>query len=243
MYRRYGSEHSRPLRPPIPFRHKSFNEVREIFVLWLLNDQTEGITGYKFQTSYNIPRGTVLRIFDKLEKKGYIKSKEQTVDGRKQKVFLITEDGKKYLNELREKWAERFSRMGDMAPPERFGHPFLRRSHTDRLMRDIKRLKDKEDAIDYFRGLRHRLNRTQKRLKGRMRRTARHISQLGDLLKFIEKMDPFNKDELKNYIKELKNKSKKHKSTNKKDLKYCKNCGAPINKQMEFCPECGVKLN
>ncbi|MBD3228057.1 MAG: MarR family transcriptional regulator [Candidatus Lokiarchaeota archaeon] len=242
MFRRYGPPHSEHPRPPMPFRHKSFNEIREIFVLWLLNDQNEGITGYEFQKSYNIPRGTVLRIFDKLEKKGYIKVKENTQDARK-KVYIISGQGKERLNELRKKWGERFSWMGEIVPPERFGHPFFRRNHTEHLMKDIKRLKSKEDAIDYFRGLRHRLNKNHRRLHRRMKRSSRNLTRLDTVIKFIEDMDQFDSEELKNFLSNLKSKSKKSNDTGKENPKYCKKCGAPINVQMTYCPECGAKLN
>ncbi len=206
MFRRneFPHRHLGFIPPPMPFRHESFNELRELFVLWLLNDEKEGITGYKLQTRFNIPRGTVLRIFENLEKNGFIVYKEETIEGRNQKLYFITDLGREHLNNLREKWSYRFSEMSDLAPPERFGHPFWRRNHRELLWKDIEKLKTKDDAVDYFRGLRYRLKRVQKRLERRAKNTSFTIEKINDLIIGLEGMADYSTEKLKSIIDSIK---------------------------------------
>lgn len=231
-----------PPPPPMPFRHKNIRELREIFVLWLIRDKENGITGYELQNMYKIPRGSMLRLFNKMEEKGYIKA--EIKEGRVQKPYKITDQGKKRLDELRENWADKFIEMTDIAPPERFGHPFHNGHRRDRVIKEVNRLENKDEALDYLRGLRHRLRKGLRRLKGREERMNFLIEKSDSIINQVENMDTLDKEILKSLLKVARKEYKdlRSKDRPKRDKKICGNCGARINKDAEYCPECGHNI-
>jgi DNA-binding PadR family transcriptional regulator len=228
----------------MPFRHKNIRELREIFVLWLIRDKEDGITGYELQNMYRIPRGSMLRLFNKMEEKGYIKANEVTEEGRVQKRYVITDQGKKRLDELRENWADKFIEMTDMAPPERFGHPFHNGRRRDRIIKEINRLENKDEALDYLRGLRHRLRKGLKRLKGREERMNFLIKKSDSIITQVENMETLDKETLKSLLKEARKEYKdmREKNQPKRNRKTCSDCGAIISKDAEYCSQCGHKI-
>jgi DNA-binding MarR family transcriptional regulator len=193
-----------PPMPPIPISREDFKELKYFFILSILIDKEEGINGYQLQERYKIPRGSMLRSLEELEKGDYLKVIETKVDGRDQKIYLISEKGKEYLEHLKEKWASEFAEMSDMAPPEVYAHPFSRRPHRVRMIRFIEQCDSKEDALDYFRGMRSKLSISIKRLNSRMQNITQIKEKLDSVISSIEKMDVLDKDKVKDLVKDVK---------------------------------------
>ncbi len=187
----------RHFRPPrIPFTNEDFQNIKNFMILNILNESESGITGYQLQKNYKLPRGTLIHVLDKLQDLNYLKTHEETIEGRAQKFFQLTDLGKKYLEDLKEKWASRFMILSEMAPPEKYGDPFHRRNLRLKMIMDIKDLSEKEEAIDYFRGMRARIRKYLKRVKRKENRLNKIKDILSELIKVIENMDKFNRDQI-----------------------------------------------
>ena len=96
--------------------------------------------------------------------------KQELIVKNEEKIFTITENGRSHLEELKEKIAERNMIMDDIAPMERYANPLHRHHHRDRLIYDLELLKNKEELIDYFRGMRARIARHRNHLEHRLKR-------------------------------------------------------------------------
>ena len=171
-----------PPMPPIPISREDFKEIKHFFILSIIIDKKEGINGYQLQEKYQIPRGSMIRSLEELEKGEYLNVKEMTIEGRDQKIYFISEKGKEYLEQLKEKWANEFAMMSDMAPPEVYAHPFARRPHRKRIIRFIEQCESKEDALDYFRGMRSKLKFSLDRLNSRIQ----NITEIKEELNYRE---------------------------------------------------------
>ncbi|MFX0123850.1 MAG: transcriptional regulator [Candidatus Hodarchaeota archaeon] len=192
--------------PPFPLTRGAFRDLKYFFILTMLADHTEGITGYQIQEKYKIPRSNVIRVLRKLEEKEYVDTAETIIDGRAQKKYRITTKGKEYLDKLKEDWATKFAFFSELAPPERYGHPFARPRLYRRMLADINDFHSKEDALDYFQGYRSsikkRINRTQKRLD--ILTSAK--TELDMIVQKIGESDELQKDELKDLLEKIKEK-------------------------------------
>ena len=198
--------HHGPFIPPFPLSRGAFRDLKTFFILTMVADHAEGITGYQIQEKYKIPRSNVLRILKKLEEKSLVKIAESIVDGRVQKKYRITTEGRKYLDELKEKWAAKLAFFSELAPPEKYGHPFARPRLYRRMIAEIDDFQSKEDALDYFQGYRSsvkkRLNRTQRKLD--VLTSAK--TEVDKIVQTIEESDELKKDELKDLLEEIKQK-------------------------------------
>ncbi len=197
-----------PMGPPIPFTRKSFRNLKDFFMLTILADNSDGITGYQIQDKYKIPRSNVLRILDKLEQKGYVDTEESIVEGRAQKKFRLTTEGKDFLDELKEKWAIRFAFFSELAPPERYGDPFIRPGLYKRMLSDIEEFESPEDALDYFQGYRSYVKRRLSKFEKRFNRLSSIKTELDNIIQEISSWDILKTDELKNMLDKIKDKSK-----------------------------------
>lgn len=198
--------HHGPVIPPFPLSRGAFRDLKNFFILTMLADHEEGITGYQIQEKYKIPRSNVIRILRKLEEKNFVETVESVVDGRAQKNYRITKEGKKHLDELKENWASKFAFFSELAPPEKYGHPFARPRLYRRMVAEIDGFQSKEDALDYFQGYRSsvkkRIKKTQKRLD--MLTSAK--SEVDTIVQKIEESDELKKDELKELLEKIKQK-------------------------------------
>lgn len=194
-----------PPMPPVPISREDFKEIKHFFILSIIIDKEEGINGYQLQERYKIPRGIMIRNLEKLEREGYLNVKETNIEGREQKIYFISENGKQYLEQLKEKWANEFAMMSDMAPPELYNHPFTRRPQRKKIIRFIERCESKEDALDYFRGMRLKLKLSIKRLSSRIEHITEIKEELDSIISNIEKMETLDKEKLKDLVKDVKN--------------------------------------
>jgi len=188
---------------------ESFKEIKQFFILIILMGKPEGITGYQLQDKYSFPRGNMLRTLEELIEKKCVKTRKTVIKGRAQKFYIITDKGKHYLEELKEKWANRFARMSDMAPPERYGNPFFKTGPKMQMIQNIDDFKSKEDALDYFRGMRSSLKTFLASLEKRKENIEITKSELDGIIENIEKMKFFNVDEIKELVSEIQKKFRK----------------------------------
>jgi DNA-binding PadR family transcriptional regulator len=195
------------------FRRESHKEMLELFILETIQEHPDEITGYQMQTMFNIPRGTLTRHLDKMEEMELIISEKTEIKGRTQKIFTITEKGAEHLDSLRENWAIRGEMLDELGPfedpygrPPRHKHPprgppGSRRMHSHhhrrRLDPPFEEFKDKEQALDFFRGERSRINHIHSRLTTRLANIEDSRTELDVLIEKIESMEIFSPDNLR----------------------------------------------
>ena len=195
-------------RPPLPMTLESFKEIKYFMTLMILSENPEGITGYQFQEKFGIPRGNILRIMDDLVEKACVKTSESVIKGRAQKFFIITEKGQEFLNDLKAKWGERFTQMSEMVDPNMMGNlfMFMRKGLEMILTHQIEKIDSKEDAIDFFRGLRSKTKNFIAGMTERLDLLKSVKSELDSMVQTIEKMDKLDLEEIKKRIEVFKNK-------------------------------------
>ena len=195
-------------RPPLPMTLESFKEIKYFMTLMILSENPEGITGYQFQEKFGIPRGNIIRIMDDLVEMEYVKTSESVIKGRAQKFFIITEKGKEYLNDLKEKWGERFTQLSEMVDPNMMGNVFMfmRKGLETILTHQIENLDSKEDAIDFFRGLRSKAKTFMAQMNKRLDFLKSVKSELDSMIQTIEKKDELDLEEIKRRVEEFKTK-------------------------------------
>ncbi len=204
--RRSKYRHHPPPMPPIPISREDFKEIKYFFILSIIIDKVEGINGYQLQEKYKIPRGSMMRSLEELEKGEYLNVKDATIEGREQKIYFISDKGKQYLETLKEKWANEFAMMSDMAPPEEYGHPFVRRPHRMKILRFLERCESREDALDYFRGMRSKLKFSLERLNSRIQNVTQIKEELDSMISSIENMESFDKKAIKELLHNIQEK-------------------------------------
>ncbi|MHA1887406.1 MAG: PadR family transcriptional regulator [Promethearchaeota archaeon] len=126
----YPNKHN-PRLIRVPFRHpllhrrlirrESFKEMQLLIILSKIQQERTGITGYQLQELYQVPRGSLVRLLQWLEKHAYVKVREEIVNGRANKFYTITDKGIKHLEEIKVNWAKRIAVIDDLAPFERYG--------------------------------------------------------------------------------------------------------------------------
>ncbi len=82
----------------------------------LYHAQKEPIFGQEFKKElkrhgYDISFGTLYPIFHKLENKGYLKSKQENVNGKIRKYYFITKKGERILKQSKNKAKELFDEL------------------------------------------------------------------------------------------------------------------------------------
>ncbi len=82
----------------------------------LYQAQKEPIFGQEFKKElkrhgYDISYGTLYPIFHKLEKRGYLKSKQENVNGKIRKYYSITKKGERILKQSKNKAKELFDEL------------------------------------------------------------------------------------------------------------------------------------
>lgn len=169
----------------------------------VLSETPEGITGYTLQESYNFPRTTVVRRLEKLAEKEFVAISEKVEDNRSQKIFLITEKGKEYLEEMKKKWASEFMSFNDMMPPEMMDQVGFRRPLRRIMTDDLDHLATKEDCTDFLGGVRSRIKRRMHRLERHAEATKEFKEQLDGLIRDVEQMEDYSPDKVRDKIHEV----------------------------------------
>ena len=190
---------------PLPFTIEDFKDIKLYIVFILLENNPEGITGYEIQEKYKFPRGSLMRLLEYLESNGHVKIEESIDKGRNRKLYIMTDKGREYFNNLKQRWAQQFSMMSEFAPPERFGNPLIHPHSQHHIFRILEKSQDKEDILDYFRGMRSRLKGRIIRLKSRLEDVEKIKIELDNLIDKIERMEKPNVDEIKNILHQIQN--------------------------------------
>lgn len=185
---------------PLPIGREAFREMRDFILLLLISEYPNGITGYQLQESYKFSRGTLIRTLQDLENKNYLNSREEIIDGRANKFYMITEAGKKFLEKLKMKWANLFGTMAELTPPEKYGTPL--RIPKEFIIAQIELLKSKEDALDLFRGIRSKMKTLLAKMAERRDFFEKKKVELDSMILKIEEMDEFSIEEIKEMIEE-----------------------------------------
>ena len=181
-------------KPPPPMSRESFREIRDYMLLLIISEYPDGITGYQLQEKYKFPRGTLIKTLHELEEKNYLRTKEVIIDGRANKFYMLTEMGKNFLEELKLKWANLFGAMSEFNPSKGLG--IL-------LMNRIEELSSKEDAIDFFRGIRSWNKSMLQHMEERIEKLKSSKVDLDNIINEIEEMDAFNKHLIKEAVAKL----------------------------------------
>jgi len=213
-HRMYDPDHPHPMKHP-HMRHKRFppkfrlgrmephmmrrdhiyREMKDLFILSALDEEKEGLSGTQLQESHGLPRGNLMRSLVELEN-------QELIVKNTEKIYKITEKGQGYLEELKEKIAERNMIIDDIAPMERYANPFHRHHHRDRLIYDLDLMNNKEELIDYFRGMRARITRRKNHMEQRLEHINSEKKEIDELIQQIESADESSIDELKEKIRE-----------------------------------------
>ncbi|MFX0000219.1 MAG: PadR family transcriptional regulator [Candidatus Hermodarchaeota archaeon] len=188
-------------KPPLPIGRESFQEIRDFIILLIISEYPEGITGYQLQEKYNFPRGTLIRTLQELEEKKYLESKEEIVEGRANKFFIITDLGRKFLDELKLRWANLFSIMAEISPSK--GLRLV-------LSEKINEFESKDDAIDFFRGIRSWMKGMLQHIERRIENLKGTRANLDKIIQEIENMDSLNKDQIIEMVNKAIEKNKEH---------------------------------
>jgi DNA-binding PadR family transcriptional regulator len=70
----------------------------EVYGAWMMEELR--------RHGYSVSPGTIYPVLNSLEKKGYLSSRRETVDGRVRKYYRTTKKGRKALDEAKEKIGE-----------------------------------------------------------------------------------------------------------------------------------------
>ncbi|MHA1791207.1 MAG: winged helix DNA-binding protein [Promethearchaeota archaeon] len=179
-----------------------FKEMRQLFILMIIADNKNGITGYQLQEQYHLPRGNLLRILNDLENGGLVRIEKKAED-RVQKFYFITEKGLEYLEGIKVVWASKFAMMSEMAPPEQYANPFMvPEKIQSRFLRRVDFLENKDDVIDMFRGFRSLLKTFIERLRNRIGVLEETLELVTEIINNVEAMKELDKEQVKKMIEE-----------------------------------------
>lgn len=181
-------------KAPFPMGREAFQEIRDYMLLIIISEYPDGITGYQLQETYKFPRGTLIRTLQDLEEKGYLEARDEIIEGRANKFYSITEVGKRFLEELKLKWANIFGMMADINPPEGFKKVIFQR---------IEEFESLDDAIDFFRGIRSWMKGMLNNIEEKIENFRKSNKGIDELIEDIENMDTLNKEKIKHAINEM----------------------------------------
>ncbi len=180
-------------RPPIPMGKESFQEIRDYMLLLIISEHSEGITGYQLQEKYHFPRGTVLRTLQDLEEKGYLETKEEIIEGRSNKFYLITIEGKKFLETLKLKWVTIFGRLADINPGSGMKHM---------LDSKIEEFETIEEATDFFRSFKFWSKEMLKNIEKRIEKFKIATVCLDEIIKKLEISSSLDREKIREMVRE-----------------------------------------
>lgn len=197
----------RKFRPPMPFGPPMFKELNQLIFLWTISEETEGMTGYQLQKSYNISQTSVYRTLKEMEDEGYLEVKETIEKGRANKSYKITEKGRERISNLRENWGSQIAFLSDIVPPERtiFSHMGRRHhhKHPGPFSKALKNIKSKEDALNFARVMNERMKRTKSRLQHRLEGIESLQDKIDDTIKDMEESEETDSKKLIETINNL----------------------------------------
>ncbi len=210
--RRYNPKGGRPRHHRLPLRfgpmgnphmmkrNEIYRDLKELFILSALEESSSGLSEIQLQSMHGMSRGNIVRGLKILHEQGYIQVDESSSAGKKQNLYRMTDEGKSYLEELKERSAERNMLVDEIAPMGRYGFPMRGRGPRRRMHHQLESFTSKEDTLDYFRGMRHELSRHLQHLTKRLGNVQEDKQELDDLILQIEKLDSFNITDVKKIV-------------------------------------------
>ncbi|MEJ2252507.1 MAG: PadR family transcriptional regulator [Candidatus Lokiarchaeota archaeon] len=180
-------------RPPVPIGRESFQEIRDYMLLLIISEQLKGITGYQLQEKYHLPRGTLVRTLLDLEERGYLYTNEEIIDGRPNKFYLITIKGRKFLEDLKLKWATIFGTLAEINPEKDMEHM---------LKRKIREFESIGDAKDFFKSLRDWQKDMLVIIEKRTEMFKTATDRLDLIISEIDKMDSLSRKKIREMVDE-----------------------------------------
>ncbi|MGQ4872990.1 MAG: helix-turn-helix transcriptional regulator [Promethearchaeia archaeon] len=184
-----------------PLGREKFKEMKELFILTIISSFPQGITIYQMHSIFKFSRGMLLKTFEDLTKKGYLKTEESEYKGRKQKYYKITEKGKNYLEILKSKWANKFAFMSEMVSPEEYDKAFLYERFKQFILKRMEMWDNSEEAISFIKELKLTLESLLHRIEIRRQRLEMEKSKIDLLLSKIESLETVDLDILRKIIK------------------------------------------
>ncbi|HUT81928.1 MAG TPA: PadR family transcriptional regulator [Candidatus Bathyarchaeia archaeon] len=202
MFRRHDFRHMPPFRPNMPFGPNMIKEMSQLVFLWNISEAIDGITGYELQKNYNAKQTNVYRILKEMEDEGYLSSEETIVNGRAQKLYQITENGKDRLKGLRETWTNKVAFLTDIIPPEKRPIPPFHLQTNQRALEIISEIKTKDEMLEYLQWYMDHFDRRKKHLEKRLINTESNIELINGIITEIKKMEQYNPLKAEQLIKE-----------------------------------------
>ena len=180
--------------PTLPMGREAFQEIRDYMLLIILSEYPEGITGYQLQDMYKFPRGTLIRSLQDLEEKGYLKTRDEILEGRAHKFYLMTETGKRYLEELKLKWVNIFVMMAEIN---------FSKGISNIICEKIEEFEALDDAIDFFRGIRSWMKGMNQQIEKKMEHFKNSRESIDKIIEDLENMDVLNREKIKQAVNEV----------------------------------------
>jgi DNA-binding PadR family transcriptional regulator len=200
MDRKHHSRPFPPFRPHLPFGPKLVKEMSRLVFLWTISEEPEGITGYELQKNYKAKQTTVYRTLKGMEERELLISEETIVKGRAQRLYKITDKGKEYLVELREKWTTRIAFLTDIAPFSKHPPPIFRR--RSRIHDYLKKVETKEDMLEFLVGYKNYITRRRTQLENRLKHYDSNLERLDEIFKKVSDKETFDKEDKERLVEE-----------------------------------------
>jgi DNA-binding PadR family transcriptional regulator len=186
---------SLPGAPPF----SEFEKFRQLVLLWSVEQASadgKGITGYELKTLFNVPQTTVYRALTELESKKLVSSEELIVDGRAQKRFKLTSNGKLALDDLKKNVAGKITFLFEMLAPDMAipGKGHLVDHFVAMFKNRMKMAGSKEDALSILDTFQDIYVQQQAMLQKAFDMMKLYYAKFLQLRKKVEQMDDYDPD-------------------------------------------------
>ena len=181
-------------KPIMALNKDSFKEMQQFFVLKIITDNPEGITAYQLANNYHINRSTVKLMLSDFEKNAFIISNTEVIDGRANKIYLLTDLGFDYLLQLKYTWFERFRMMEELTLRN------LTRSEKKHYIKKIENYKTKEEQLEYLKAMQSRHKNNMRIYEIKYQTFVKMDEEISYIIKKIENEDYLDKKELERFF-------------------------------------------
>ena len=181
-------------KPIMALNKDSFKEMQQFFVLKIITDNPEGITAYQLANNYQINRSTVKLMLSDFEKNAYISSKTEVIDGRANKIYVLTESGFDYLLQLKYTWFERFRMMEELTLRN------LTSNEKQHYIKKIESYKTKEEKLEYLKAMQSRHQNNMRIIEIKYKTFIKMNEEISYIINKIEEEDYLDKKELETFF-------------------------------------------
>jgi DNA-binding PadR family transcriptional regulator len=186
-----------PGAPPF----SEFEKFRQLVLLWSVEQASvdgKGITGYELKTLFNVPQTTIYRALGELETKGLVRSEESVVEGRNQKRYLLTDEGKVALGELKKSVAGKITFLFEMLAPDMAlpGQGHLVDHFVAMFKNRMKAAGSKEEALAILDTFKEMYTQQEAMMQKAHDMMKRYYDKFLQFRKKVEKMEEYDPDVL-----------------------------------------------